>query len=192
MVPMIVQLSQSNYARSLRAAVRGLWGGTFTLSQFYEAMATAIERHIRAAWREGFAEFGIELDEMTDDEQIALLVFIGTQFNYINGLAQWVTTHSKSNGGKLRTAFLRVPVWANRYTDARNQAKTLAAGNQHLMWKLGRTEKHCTSCLKRGTIWREANIFPQSPDLECGGWLCDCDLLPTSNRATPGRLPSLP
>lgn len=47
-------------------------------------------------------------------------------------------------------------------------------------WELGNTEEHCTDCLalngqvKTSSEWLSAGIAPQSPDLECGGWLCDC------------------
>lgn len=52
-----------------------------------------------------------------------------------------------------------------------------------LMWQLGATEKHCKDCLHlNGQIhtaneWRAAGIQPQSPDLDCGGWNCDCRLM---------------
>ena len=51
-----------------------------------------------------------------------------------------------------------------------------------LMWQLGATERHCKDCFHlNGQIhtaeeWRAAGIRPQSPDLECGGWRCDCRL----------------
>lgn len=51
-----------------------------------------------------------------------------------------------------------------------------------LTWRLGATEQHCTDCasLDGQTMtvseWKAAGIQPQSPDLECGGWRCDCRL----------------
>lgn len=50
------------------------------------------------------------------------------------------------------------------------------------MWVLGNTERHCSDCLslngqiKTASEWATAGIEPQSPDLECGGWNCDCRL----------------
>lgn len=47
------------------------------------------------------------------------------------------------------------------------------------MWVIGATEEHCADCLLfNGMIltaeeWRSLPR-PQSPDLECGGWHCDC------------------
>ena len=50
------------------------------------------------------------------------------------------------------------------------------------IWRLGATERHCSDCLhldgqiKTASEWASAGIAPQSPDLECGGWNCDCKL----------------
>ena len=49
-------------------------------------------------------------------------------------------------------------------------------------WRLGNTIQHCTDCATlngqthTADEWRRAGISPQSPDLECGGWNCDCRL----------------
>ncbi|MFQ5434614.1 MAG: phage portal protein [Anaerolineae bacterium] len=53
------------------------------------------------------------------------------------------------------------------------------------IWVLGNTLEHCDDCLRlakqvhTAEEWRRAGIQPQSPDLECGGWNCDCRLDPT-------------
>lgn len=50
------------------------------------------------------------------------------------------------------------------------------------IWRLGATERHCRDCayldgqIKTASEWAAAGIAPQSPDLECGGWNCDCRL----------------
>ena len=56
---------------------------------------------------------------------------------------------------------------------------------QNYVWRLGNTREHCADCLRLdGQVhtadeWRRAAIRPQSPNLECGGWNCDCRLEPT-------------
>jgi hypothetical protein len=58
------------------------------------------------------------------------------------------------------------------------------AVEQNYEWVLGATAVHCSDCLRlNGQVhsaseWRAAGISPQSPDLECGGWNCDCRLYP--------------
>jgi hypothetical protein len=98
---------------------------------------------------------------------------------------------------RLRTASSRLPMWINRYTEVVNTAKTMACANQKLMWTLGPTE-HCSSCLKlegkvkRGKFWQESGVLPQSRQLECGGFRCQCSLQPTDAPLSRGSLPRLP
>ena len=53
------------------------------------------------------------------------------------------------------------------------------------VWRLGATEDHCVDCLNldgqvhTAAEWLASGIQPQSPDLACGGWNCDCRLEPT-------------
>ena len=52
----------------------------------------------------------------------------------------------------------------------------------YYMWVYGDT-KHCTDCeglngvILSAEEWRRAGIQPQSPDLECGGWNCQCQFV---------------
>ena len=47
-------------------------------------------------------------------------------------------------------------------------------------WQLGATEQHCEDCLRfsgkvlTASQWKSIGIQPQSRDLQCGGWKCDC------------------
>jgi hypothetical protein len=97
----------------------------------------------------------------------------------------------------LRAASSRIPMWVNRYTEVVNTAKTMAGADRKLKWVLGPTE-HCSSCLKlagkvkRGSFWQASGIQPQSSSLACGGFNCKCSLQPTTDRASAGRLPSIP
>lgn len=97
----------------------------------------------------------------------------------------------------LRAASSRIPMWVNRYNDVVNTAKIMAGGDKKLKWVLGPTE-HCSSCMKlagkvkRGSLWQTSGIRPQSRSLACGGYNCQCSLQPTTDRASAGRLPSIP
>lgn len=52
-------------------------------------------------------------------------------------------------------------------------------------WQLGATEEHCADCSRlQGKVltaseWKSIGIRPQSRDLECGGWNCDCVFIET-------------
>ena len=107
---------------------------------------------------------------------------------------------ARSNAIK-RNTVVRVDFdWANEsltVVEVVNLARTMADANQKLVWGLGPTE-HCRTCLKldgkvkRAEVWAAANIRPQSPDLACGGWRCQCTLEPTDAPASPGPLPRIP
>jgi hypothetical protein len=73
---------------------------------------------------------------------------------------------------------------ANLWTRARDGAfslgQTYNRDDPYYEWELGATEKHCRDCLMlngrvhKASDWRLLGWQPQSPDLECGGFNCDC------------------
>ena len=86
----------------------------------------------------------------------------------------------------------RLDLWVNNGLQAWNRGKIettppIGQPEPRFMWMLGGTEKHCTDCaaldgqVKTSSEWASAGIQPQSPDLECGGWRCDCRLEEVSN-----------
>jgi len=89
----------------------------------------------------------------------------------------------------------RASLWANRYNEAYSEAVALIASKNggKLLWILGRTEQHCPTCSALNGIvayaneWELAGVKPQgAPNaaLDCGGWRCDCTLIPTTERRT--------
>ncbi len=74
-------------------------------------------------------------------------------------------------------------LWTNNITSTETIGQTLDRSDKWYQWQLGATERHCTDCARfngqihRASDWRAAGIRPQSPDLECGGWNCDCQLV---------------
>jgi hypothetical protein len=66
-----------------------------------------------------------------------------------------------------------------------------APDDQNYRWKYGDTIEHCESCsdmvavgVQSAVYWRDqqaAGIYPQSPDLSCSGFHCDCELEPTDD-----------
>jgi len=178
-------------------AVRGLWLDVYNEEQFFTDMVLVIERNIFQAFRDGFREFGVSMNDLTTADKGELFRFMSNQTKHIDGLADFVSDNSKANGGLLKSSLSRIQSWSNKYLEARNLARILAAGDTNLVWVLGKAD-HCGSCLKlegkikRGNIWLESGIQPQHQDLECGGWKCKCELLPTNDSATRGPIPRLP
>lgn len=194
----LAALSIQDYGRGVRAAVRGLWSGALNQGDFIAAMFATLERGFEMAWREGAAECGIQPDERTEDEQAALFRMLAENIGYLPSFAAFIERVSRAQGGKLGALWPRTELWINRYKEVQNLAKTMACANQKLIWVFGQTEEHCRSCsrlagkVKRASTWAAADIRPQHPDLECGGWRCDCRLEPTDQRLSPGPLPNIP
>jgi len=51
-------------------------------------------------------------------------------------------------------------------------------------WRRGNTEQPCRTCVALNGVtltieeWERLGLFPKHPDLECGGWNCDCSRKP--------------
>ena len=190
----------SNYRSGLRAAIRGLWSGVLDRQQFWDAMSSAIHRGLMGAWYTGAADCGIAPDELSAQEQQALQAAIDYEHLWIGRLANDVEAGSKANGGQLSPLFSRLEVWIGRWEGVVSKARVMACGDRKLRWTLGPTE-HCSSCMKldgkvkRASFWNDMGILPRVHGawyLDCQGFRCQCELLPTDEPLSKGRFPSLP
>ena len=81
----------------------------------------------------------------------------------------------------------RVQLWVNTLyraeTEGKVSAPPIAGIEMKFRWQLGGTEEHCETCLALSGVvmvasdWQKLGLRPQHPDLECGGWNCDCQLI---------------
>lgn len=199
----IAQLTFESYRASVNANIRGLLLGHFDRSAFSDGMARSLQRGFERAWQEGADQCGISPEERTTEETDALAAAVATNVGFVPAFAQFIIDYrdralAAGNkvvfGGVLRS---RAQLWHNRYQDIVNQAHTLACQDQKMEWVLGPTD-HCSSCIKlgtlvkRGSVWASSGVRPQSPDLACGGFRCQCALRATDAPATPGRVPAIP
>ena len=168
-------------------------GGVF-LTQFIEAIRNQMTR----AWNEGAREVGVEPEEMTDTDRAELKAIIDSEYDHVIDLGEAIIASRGETLAEFRQQFRnRVDLWVNRYEDAANRAKVYFGNRQRLVWTLGATEQHCETCARLSGIvafayeWEQSGIRPQSPPnpvLTCGGWQCDCSLLPTDKRRSPDAL----
>ena len=187
------------YRRGLRSAVRGLWSGAITLSQATAAFRSAIERRVTQAWNEGAAECDISPDELSQAEILARDEFIENQIEFISQFLEDVAANSKKNKGKLKPQLVRVELWVNQYSSAKQKSEAMACGDEKRIWVLGHTE-HCRTCpalngqVRRLSFW-ESHVLPRNAKndkLLCLGFNCQCILKPTKKPISKGRLPRLP
>lgn len=187
----------ASFRTQMDAAVRGLWSGNLSMVNAMSAAESAIRRHLTQAAVEGSLECGINQEEWTPEEWAVVNLFIVDQFHYLPGFLSDVITGSKANGGELQPFLIRNELWVNQYGAIKTQMKSLACGNQKMIWTYGATEDHCDACsyyvgkVYRNSIWNKylepLALLPHGSGLACGGYRCDCELQPTDLPVNKGR-----
>lgn len=169
----------SNYRNAIRSAIYGFWSGAIDYDQFWDMMISTIDSGLTQAWYEGAKEVGILPAELSPQERAELRKMQNLELQHVGGLADRIEKGSKEAGGKWGALLPAVEQWALRARDVRNRAMLMAQGDPKLMWELGRTEKHCSTCyglhmkVKRASYWERLGLRPQNPPnrmLECEGW----------------------
>lgn len=187
-----------HYEFSLRTAIHNLYE-TGDLGAYIDHHSRLIEEQFNRAWREGLRELGLTPEDMTQAEVSRLNELIYEEEGYVLDFASEIL-RARENGDPVSPFTNRAQTWANRYNSIVNEAKTMAGKDQKLEWVLGVAE-HCSSCIKlsgivkRASVWQNAGIRPQNapnPMLECQGYNCKCQLVPTTKPGTRGRFPKLP
>jgi hypothetical protein len=144
-------------------------------------------------------EAGLSEDEMTPEMKNEMEQFILDELPYVDRLAgdiinaRTLDRAENTPGQRLAQITWRADLWANRYNEVMNAARlrvTEQFGGK-MMWVLGATEQHCETCSAlNGKVafaneWRDSGLMPQSSVLMCGGYRCDCELVPTDRRRSP-------
>lgn len=187
---------EADYGRSVRSAFHAFWNGTLDRFGFVDEMVMGISRGYRNAWYTAIAECGLTPDDMTIEERNALEFEINNEYTYLLKVADFVEENSKANGGKFATVRNRSDLWSNRYRAVKSLARMMSCGDTKMEWVYGDT-KHCSDCMMlngkvyRASVWRANRLEPGSYDLECHGFNCRCQLLPTSKPSSRGRPPML-
>lgn len=192
----------ASYAKDIRGIARAAWQDLPI--DGYSQMWDTVGLGVTDAWRQGAASCGIAESDLSPEERVRRDGMVVEQRGYIWNFITWIYDHRRDGPDKLlwRAVAARAALWGNAWNRAYNEAKARACANTKLRWVLhGRrvTKKSCPDCLKlngrvyRASIWAKYAVFPQSPDLACGGFRCGCDWgdVGPDERVTPGRPPRL-
>jgi hypothetical protein len=184
------------FIRVLMTWVSDLYSGNVAEAEFVDRLADLIDQQLTRAWNEGMRANG--LDPFTDlDPECAaeLQDIIANEYLFVDQFAADIIA---GRGGGINEFQRRASLWGNRYTDTTNRAKLCTAdAKSKLMWRMGATEEHCPTCSRLDGVvayareWEAAGIRPQSPpngNLDCKGWNCKCELVPTKQRRSPKAL----
>src|SRR5512146_222316 len=162
---------------------------------FNETLRHVIRIGLRDAFILGGEDIGIPEEEFIQADWDDLTKIIEGEQSCVASLADFIR-EAQGNGTSFDQLSRRFDSWGNRFTDVRNQAKLILGKDEKLEWVYGDTE-HCDTCarlngkVKRASVWA-AYVQPRNPPnakLDCGGWRCQCELMPTDKPVTRGRLP---
>lgn len=192
--------SKAAYIVALGAIVRGVWLGVMDYDTAFSNIMLIIGVYYAMAWKAGMKRAGLESDEQTAEEKLALKNMIFSEYAFIGGLLAAVEAGNKAAGGLLKAFAARIALWGNRYDAVMARAMAMARNNPKLKW-VRNSKDGCDSCVKmdgrvyRAKTWERYNLRPQSPVLQCmikagGAPVCQCTWDETSEPATRGRPPN--
>lgn len=169
------------YALALALLNEQALAGTITPAEYETQLTTLIEQYGVLMY---LTAAGIGLEELTPGDLELIQEYIATNKTSIPGLAGDVYDgkYDDDEGG----LGLRLSLWVFSLMALGTTARIFTNQEQRYRFELGGTVEHCEDCLRldgqvhTGSAWYASGLYPQSHSLECGGWLCDCRLVPTN------------
>jgi hypothetical protein len=185
----------SNFDTAIHRDFYALWSGKADRTWFIDDMEFNLDKGLRAAWKEGMKEAGLDYEDITDEENAVLSQEILDQMSYVSGVADYIIENSKTMGGKLSAIQPRAQLWINRFKQLKSRALLMVSTNPLLIWKEGPTIEKCADCryadgrIYRASIWKKWGWETQSEKLECQGFECQCSLTaaPVGSKANKGH-----
>jgi hypothetical protein len=188
--------SETAYARQLDKDVRDLFNGKMTEREFTDRQVDRIDNQFNRAWNEGMRANGLDPKrDMTDEWAKVLDDRKVKELDYIEGYASQIADAGKA-GGDIEPFRARVDMWSNRYNEVQDLAKVTTRPEDRFEWVEGPTSDKCDNCLAldgivaTGKDWAESGWKPQSYDLACHGYHCQCRWEQTDKPLTKGGIPS--
>lgn len=174
--------------------VRGVYSGAVG-GQFIDTMANVISGQLTQAYRQAWEDEG--MTEYFAPEYLAtsLETMILNQYDYVDQFYRDIVD-ARVDATSIDPLLIRASMWANRWNEAYNEAVRLITveNGGKLIWEYGEAE-HCETCRSLNGIvafakeWDTLGVKPQNApnnQLECGGWNCQCALVQTDKRRSPG------
>jgi hypothetical protein len=180
------------FTKTIQRLVRTLYDG-FIGGEFVDILKNLVSGQMRKAYAEAWKEDGTG-GPMPEYLTKAAADLASEQAQYVDGFYKAIVD-ARTEKTSIEPLKVRGDLWANRFNQAKNDAEAMIAEQNggKLKWELGATEEHCATCAElNGKVayaveWNLLGLHPQGAKndlLECGGWQCDCSLIPTDERKT--------
>lgn len=174
--------------RMVRNVYNNLLGG-----DFIDVMANLISGQITDAYERAWLDTGGEYP-LPPYLIIAIQKDVLKQYDYVDQYYRDIVD-ARIDKTPVEPLLSRAALWANKWNKSYNNAMLLIQSQEggNLVWRLGATEKHCSTCktldgvVASAAEWEASPYKPQGSNLECGGWRCDCSLEDTEQRRSRNR-----
>lgn len=189
------------YVDDINSAILDVLDGGMTSAEAARAHKAYIKRDAQPVYLDGLREGGIEEADLSADDKATIAAWVSEQRGYVSDFWKSVADAAKlrpafgpanarqdlldAYNAARRGLFARLTLWESALRELAGMGKASAAADMMVTWKLGATEKHCSTCNKlnkqrhRLKWFTEAGYIPQQNDsdtLDCGGWRCLCEL----------------
>ncbi len=179
---------------AITGLVRGVYSGLVG-GAFIDTMANLISGQLTQAYQQAFEDEGFTDFALPEYLAMSLEAAILTQYDYVDGFYRDIVD-ARVDQTSIDPLLTRAGMWANRWTESYNEAVRLITveNGGRLMWQYGEAE-HCETCRALNGIvafakeWDMLGVKPQNAPnnlIECGGWNCQCALVTTDKRRSPG------
>lgn len=182
----------------VRRLVTSLYSG-YIGGEFIDTMANLISGQLYDAYSKAWSDYG-EAGALPTFLDAAYQEDVLRQYDYVDQYYRDIVD-ARVDGTPIDPLLVRANMWGNRWNDSYSRASSLITQEMggNMVWKYGDTD-HCETCRALDGIvasakeWEQAGVKPQNAPnkyLECGGWLCQCSLTPTTARRSPKAFDSI-
>lgn len=191
-----VSSTQRDFEREFDTLMEAARSDETTRRQASSKLRSLISTYVDHAFQDGLIDGGVDELAVTEEDKQALAKVKSDQSAFITSFLDELF---KGDGITDNQAVYKATQWwgLSIYPAYLAGLESAAADNM-FTWKLGKTEKHCESCLAldgqrhRFSAFKAAGWLPKGRKLICGaGGLCDCDIIPDPGKER-GSLDSVP
>lgn len=188
-----IQATRLNFEDAFTALLADAMQEQVDRRTFARRARAMVSRGVRQAFLDGLEEGGVFRGDLSDEDTATIQRLTAQQSVYVTNLGAALFRQDDVTPAM---ASQKPSMWFNKSVYPAYDAGRMSADrNGYYEWSLGRTEKHCSTCLAlNGQVHRlkdytRRDLVPKSSVLECGGWQCDCKLNKRTGVRARGRLP---
>ena len=153
---------------------------------FSVVMRSFLKNYGTQAYKDGMAAGGVYVETLDTEDNLDNARVFMDQSQYIAGLAEDVYTAKAVSPAN---ANARAQMWGKSLQMFNDAGMYSANRNGMFLWRMNPLKENCKTCLRmngqvhRLKTYKARGILPRAKVLACGGWLCGCELIRTTELA---------